>query len=152
MSTKLTTDMPDSLTLTLYHAARGYQDRVTRCLSGVLARDHGIALGPAQLAFLAALICGETTTSEVARRTGVSRQAAHRQAAALADLGYLALTPDPDRRNQSLVRFTEAGTRLMALCRAILADWDRALGQEAATLRRAAAIMETAPAEGEAPA
>jgi DNA-binding MarR family transcriptional regulator len=141
--------MADSLTLRLYHAARGYQDRVTRRLSEVLAEEHGIALSPAQLAFLAALICGETTTSEAARRTGVSRQAAHRQAAALAGLGYLALAPDPDRRNQSLVRFTGAGTRLMGLCRAILADWDRALGDEAETLRRAAAIMAAALAQGD---
>jgi len=148
MSTKLTTNMTDSLTLTLYHAARGYQDRVTRRLSEVLAEDHGIALSPAQLAFLAALICGETTTSEVARRSGVSRQAAHRQAAALAERGYLALAPDPGRRNQSIVTFTDDGTRLMALCREILADWDRALGNEADTLRRAAAIMEAALAEG----
>jgi len=144
--------MTDSLTLTLYHAARGYQDRVTRRLSEELAREHGIALSPAQLAFLAALICGETTTSEVARRSGVSRQAAHRQAAALADLGYLALARDPERRNQSLVTFTEAGTRLMALCRAILAEWDQALGDEAETLRRAAAIMAAALAEGDEPA
>jgi DNA-binding MarR family transcriptional regulator len=145
----LTSEMTDSLTLTLYHAARGYQDRVTRRLSEVLARDHGTALSPAQLAFLAALICGETTTSEVARRTGVSRQAAHRQAAALAGLGYLALAPDPDRRNQSLVTFTEAGTRLMALCRDILAGWDRALAPEAETLARAAAIMEAALPDGQ---
>ncbi len=149
MSTTLTTNMTNSLTLTLYHAARGFQDRVTRRLSEVLAQEHGIALSPAQLAFLAALICGETTTSEVARRTGVSRQAAHRQAAALADLGYLALAPDPARRNQSLVRFTDEGTRLMALCREILAGWDRALGEEAETLGRAAAIMEAALAEGD---
>ncbi|MFB9148227.1 MarR family transcriptional regulator [Roseovarius ramblicola] len=141
--------MADSLTLSLYHAARGYQDRVTRRLSEVLARAHGIALSPAQLGFLAALICGETTTSEVARRTGVSRQAAHRQAAALAELGYLALTPDPARRNQSIVTFTGTGVRLMALCREILAGWDRALGEEAETLARAAAIMATALTEGD---
>lgn len=148
MSTRLTTEMPESLSLTLYHAARGYQDRVTRRLSEVLAQQHDIALSPAQLGFLAALICGETTTSEVARRVGVSRQAAHRQAAALAGLGYLALAPDPARRNQSLVTFTDAGTRVMALSRAILAQWDRALGGEAETLRRAAAVMEAALAGG----
>lgn len=140
--------MADSLTLTLYHAARGYQDRVTRRLSEVLARDHDTALSPAQLAFLAALICGETTTSEVARRTGVSRQAAHRQAVALAGLGYLALAPDPARRNQSLVTFTEEGTGLMALCRGILAAWDRMLEGEADMLGRAAAVMEAALTEG----
>lgn len=150
MSTKLTTSMAESLTLTLYHAARGYEARVTGRLSEVLAREHGIELSPAQLAFLAALICGETTTSEAARRTGVSRQAAHRQAAALARLGYLALAPDPDRRNQSLVTFTEAGTRLMALCRDIFAGWDRALAAEAETLVRAAAIMEAALPDHEA--
>ena len=56
---------------------------------------------------------------------GLTRQAAQRQAAALADLGYLALSPDPGRRNQSLITFTDAGTALMAECRAILAGLDR---------------------------
>ena len=33
MSTQLTTKMQDSLGLDLYHAARGYQDRLTRHLA-----------------------------------------------------------------------------------------------------------------------
>lgn len=147
MSTRLTTGMAESLTLTLYQAAREFEARVTARLSAVLAHAHGVALSPAQLSFLAALICGETTTSEVARRSGVSRQAAHRQAAALADLGLLALSPDPARRNQSLITFTEAGTQLIALCREILAEWDKTLAPEADTLVRAAAIMERALSE-----
>jgi len=141
MSTKLTTEMQDSLTLDLYHAARGFQDRITRHLAGELSRRHAIRLSPAQLGFLAVLICGENTASGVARRVGISRQAAQRQAAALADLGYLALAPDPERRNQSLITFTDTGTRLMAHCRAIVAELYAPLGPEDATLRRAIALM-----------
>ncbi len=136
--------MQDSLTLDLFHAARGYQDRVTRHLSHALRSRHGITLSPAQLSFLSVLICGENTASGVARRAGVSRQAAQRQATALAQEGYLALAQDPARRNQSLITFTAAGERLMALCREILAAWDADLLPEAETLRRAAAIMASA--------
>lgn len=141
MSTKLTTSMSDSLTLDLYHAARGFEERLTRHLAAALSAQHGIALSPAQLGFLAALICGENTASDVARRMGVSRQATQRQATALANLGYLEVMPDPVRRNQSRITFTDDGTRLMALCRAKLAEWDTELVAEADTLRRAAEIM-----------
>lgn len=144
MSTQLTTKMQDSLGLDLYHAARGYQDRLTRHLAAELERRHGIRLSPAQLGFLAMLICGENTASGVARRMGLTRQAAQRQAAALADLGYLALSPDPDRRNQSLITFTDAGTALMAECRAILAGLDAPLMAEEDALRRAIAVMNAA--------
>lgn len=141
MSTKLTTEMQESLTLDLFHAARGFQDRLTRHLASELARRHAINLSPAQLGFLAVLICGENTASGVARRMGISRQATQRQAAALADLGYLALAPDPERRNQSLITFTDAGTHLMACCRALLAELDAPLLPEEPCLRRAVALM-----------
>ena len=81
MSTKLTTYMPDSLTLDLYHAARGFEERLTRHLAKALKTEQDIALSPAQLGFLAALICGENTASDVARRMRISRQAAQKQAA-----------------------------------------------------------------------
>ncbi|WP_297774383.1 MarR family transcriptional regulator [uncultured Roseovarius sp.] len=136
--------MQHSLTLDLFHAARGYQDRVTRHLAHALRTGHGITLSPAQLSFLSILICGENTASGVARRAGVSRQAAQRQATALAQEGYLALAQDPAKRNQSLITFTTAGETLMALCREILAGWDADLMPEAETLRRAALIMNHA--------
>jgi DNA-binding MarR family transcriptional regulator len=133
--------MQDSLTLDLYHAARGFQERLTRHLATALRSQHGTSLNPAQLSFLAALLCGENTASEVARRIGVSRQATQRQAAALAELGYLWICPDPERRNQSLITFTDDGMQLMAICRSILATWEDDLAPEAETLRRAAQIM-----------
>lgn len=144
MSTKLTTYMPDSLTLDLYHAARGFEERLTRHLAKALKTEHEIALSPAQLGFLAALICGENTASDVARRMGISRQATQKQAAALVGLGYLVVSPDPIRRNQSRITFTDNGAQLMALCRVKLAEWDADLTAEAETLRRAAAIMARA--------
>ena len=136
--------MAESLTLDLFHAARGYQDRLIRHLAGELARRHAIRLSPAQLGFLAGLICGENTASAVARNLGLTRQAAQRQAAALAELGYLALAPDPARRNQSLITFTDTGTELMAQCRAILAELDVPLKPETDSLRRAIACMNAA--------
>ena len=42
----------------------------------------------------------------------------------LAALGLLSERADPDRRNQRTIVFTDRGTRLIADCRAILADLD----------------------------
>lgn len=144
MSTKLTTLRPSSLTLDLFHAARGYQDRVIRHLASELATRHEIRISPAQLGFLAGLICGENTASAVARHLGLTRQATQRQAAALARMGYLALAPDPARRNQSLITFTDTGTALMAQCRAILSALDAPLLCDEESLRRAIACMNAA--------
>jgi len=149
MSTKLTipTDhMPESLSLDLYQAARSYQARIEAHLSHRLAAEHGVRIAPSQLGFLSALICGENTASDIARRLGVSRQAAQRQVSEMVAAGYLTLSEDPQRRNQRLIAFTPPGRALIARCRAILAELDRDLAAEADPLRRAARLMSKATA------
>jgi len=133
--------MPESLALDLYHAARSYQARIEARLAERLAAEHDVHIAPAQLGFLSALICGENTASDIGRRLGVSRQAAQRQVADMVAAGYLTLSQDPERRNQRLIAFTPEGRTLIARCRAILAELDRDLADEAAPLRRAARLM-----------
>lgn len=147
MSTKVTTREDhgiESLTLDLYHAARLYKARLEGRLSLRLEETCGIRIAPAQLGFLAALVCGETTSSGIARRLGVSRQAAHRQAGELVQAGYLTVRADPAQRNQSLIAFTEEGIALMATCRRLLAELDDTLGPDAAALRQAIGAMHAA--------
>ena len=52
-----------------------------------------------------------TTTTELARRIGVTRQAVQQVVAGLVDADLLELVPDPDDRRARLVRLTEAGRR-----------------------------------------
>jgi len=147
MSTKLTTDGDhgiESLALDLYHAARLYKTRLEGRLSERLDTECALRIPPAQLGFLAALVCGENTASGIARRLGVSRQAAHRQAGDLVKAGYLTLSEDPAQRNRSLITFTPEGLALMATCRRLLAELDSAFGHRTAELRHAIDAMETA--------
>lgn len=147
MSTKLTTkpaDMPDSLTLDLFHAARGFQDRLACVLVDRLEEQHGISVNQTQLGFLSALICGENTASDIARHLGITRQAAQKQVADMLGRGFLTLTPDPIRRNRSLITFTAQGTNLMRACRHILAGLDAELADKDAILQRASVLMASA--------
>ena len=82
------------------------------------------------MTFLAELECGENHAAELARRTGISRQAVHKQVKELAALGLLAERPDARRRNQRTIVFTDAGVQLIADARAILAEMDAALPAE----------------------
>ena len=52
----------------------------------------------------------------------------------LAALGLLSERADPDRRNQRTIVFTDRGTRLIADCRAILADLDAHLSNHATAI------------------
>jgi len=113
-----------------------------RRLSGRLEDACGIKIAPAQLGFLAALVCGANTASDIARRLGVSRQAAQRQAAELVAAGYLTVAADPARRNRNLIGFTEDGAALMATCRQMLADLDAEVATDTAEVRRLIAVMD----------
>ncbi len=126
LSSKLTTnaELPDSLALNLLQASRAFQASLSAQLLAVLERECGTRLTLSQLGFLASLICGENTASDIARRNGVSRQAAQKQVHDMVALGYLAVATDPDRRNQALITFTDAGTGLMSACRVHLAKVD----------------------------
>ena len=76
---------------------------------------------------MAELDCGPNHASELARRTGVSRQAVHKLAKDLAEQGILEFSVDEVRRNQNVISFTAVGTALMAECRKLLAEMDGAL-------------------------
>lgn len=148
MSTTLTTTA-DSLSLTLFHAARALQMRLASRLSEHLARVHGMELSSGQLSFLGALICGDNSPSDIARRLGVSRQAAQKQARDMARDGLLTIRSDPSRRNRTVITFTERGTALMMACRALLAELDAELGPDAASLAAAVPLLDRAFTEAD---
>ncbi|MEM7226735.1 MAG: MarR family winged helix-turn-helix transcriptional regulator [Pseudomonadota bacterium] len=141
--------MVDSFTLRLYHASRAFQSRVGAALLARLkARGYG-HLTSSQLTFLAELDCGPNHGAEIARRTGVSRQAVHKLAKDLEAQGILALAPDPIRKNQNVITFTAAGTALMAECRGLLAELDQALtrGMSDQQLRETIELLSGQPPE-----
>ncbi len=117
--------MVDSYSLRLYHASRAFQARVADALIRRLEERGYTRLGSSQLGFLAELDCGPNHAAELARRTGVSRQAVHKLARDLAEQGILEFSVDEVRRNQNVITFTAAGTALMAECRKLLADSSR---------------------------
>jgi DNA-binding MarR family transcriptional regulator len=119
--------MADSRMLRLFQACRQLQEQLTETLVARLrARAYqGVTAG--HLTFLAELECGENHAAELARRTGISRQAVHKQVKELAALGLLDERPDPRRRNQRTIVFTDRGIQLIADARAILAEMDAEL-------------------------
>ena len=119
--------MADSRMLRLFQACRRLQEQLTETLVARLrARGYqGVTAG--HLTFLAELECGENHAAELARRTGISRQAVHKQVKELAALGLLDERPDPQRRNQRTIVFTDRGIQLIADARAILAEMDAEL-------------------------
>lgn len=122
--------MVDSRLLRLYQACRAFQDRLIEVLVARLEVLGYTRITASHLTFLAQLECGENHAAELARRTGISRQAVHKQVKELAALDLLAERADPHRRNQRAIVFTDRGTRLVADCRAILAELDGHLPRE----------------------
>jgi DNA-binding MarR family transcriptional regulator len=137
LSTEFTTDdrpeMTGSSTLQLVNACRGLQNRLAGALAAELEQRGYSGIGPTQLGFLAHLDCGPNHAAELARRSGVSRQAVHKTVRELAELGVLSLVDDPGLRNQKLILFTPGGERLIADCRKILAEMDERLTKELGT-------------------
>ena len=132
--------MVDSYSLRLYHASRAFQARVADALIRRLEERGYTRLGSGQLVFLAELDCGPNHAAELARRTGVSRQAVHKLARDLAEQGILEFSVDEVRRNQNVITFTAAGTALMAECRKLLAEMDGALTDRVSAARVSEAI------------
>ena len=126
--------MADSRQLRLFQACRRFQHRLTEVLVARLQTRGYTRLTASHLTFLAQLECGENHAAEIARQTGISRQAVHKQVKELAALGLLDERPHPGRGNQRPIVFTERGIQLIADCRAILADLDAALPADAGDL------------------
>lgn len=70
-------------------------------------------LGSADLKLIANLNCGSTYSSELARRLGVSRQAANKQVGNLVRKGLIVLQPIPKQRNTKSIVMTEKGRDLI---------------------------------------
>ncbi len=68
-----------------------------------------------------------TRMSEIARRAGVSRQAAHKTITELVAQGVFELGEDPTHRGAKLVRFTKRGRRLETDVRRSLETLEREL-------------------------
>jgi DNA-binding MarR family transcriptional regulator len=89
----------------------------------VRLRQRGYAdVTHADTALLASLDTADTTISALARRCGITRQAASQQAAQLDRKGYLTREPDPADSRATLVRRTERGNALLADALEVVAD------------------------------
>lgn len=77
---------------------------------------------------------GGTSAAELARRLGVSKQAAAKTIGALERLGYVARAPDARDARRKLVRLTPRGVDCLARSAVIFEDlragWERKLGAE----------------------
>ena len=96
----------------------------------------------AQSLVLAHLDPEGTRSTELARRSGVTRQAVHQTVQELVELGLLELAPDPTSQRAKLVVLTRRGKRLVAEAREIFRELEDTLEhrigrKRVARLRRA---------------
>ncbi len=87
------------------------------------------SLSPAQSLVFAHLSADGTPPSELARRLGTSRQAAHQLVAGLCRLGLLEVAENPGRRRGRLVMPTASGRALANDAREVLAALEKPLGR-----------------------
>ncbi|MGW7052775.1 MarR family winged helix-turn-helix transcriptional regulator [Streptomyces sp. NPDC054887] len=92
----------------LTDAKRWFDDALLASMRA--AGERPVTVG--QAAVFAALDDGGTTVSELARRTGVTRQTAHQAVHALIGMGLLEQAPDPASARSRLIRPTDEGARV----------------------------------------
>lgn len=114
------------LALVLLRASRWFDAQLLERLEG----RGWPRLTPAQSLVFAHLSEDGSSPSELSRRLGSSRQAAHELVAGLQALGLLDVIPDPARRRGRLVTLTPTGRRLARDARSVLADLEDQLGQD----------------------
>ncbi|MGW7529839.1 MarR family winged helix-turn-helix transcriptional regulator [Streptomyces sp. NPDC054783] len=99
-----------------------------------LARQGHPNVRPAYGFALQAIGLEGSAASDIARRLGISKQAAGKTVDRLVVLGYAERTDDPADARRRLVRLTERGYDLLARSAAIFdrlrADWAAVLGEE----------------------
>jgi DNA-binding MarR family transcriptional regulator len=99
-----------------------------------LARQGHPDMRPAHGFAMQAIGTGSTSSSEVGRRLGVSKQAAGKTVDRLAEIGYAERRADPGDGRRKLVRLTRRGLEALALSARIFddlhAEWARRLGPE----------------------
>jgi len=121
-------------------AARGYDD-----------------VRPVHEFTLRAVAAGASTTSEVARRMSVSKQAAAKTIAVLQERGYIVSGADPADPRRNRIEVTERGFAMMRQGEAIFDklrdDWQRQLGERELAVLEAqlTAFIGDAPIELESP-
>lgn len=94
-----------------------------------LARRGWTELTRAQSILLGHIGPEGTRSSELARRLGVSRQAAHQTVHELKRAGLVELQPDPTNRGANLVVRTESGESCYQIARALFIDLERGLAR-----------------------
>jgi DNA-binding MarR family transcriptional regulator len=107
---------------TLYRLSlRASRAETTETLARLHARGHvGVTLGYTN--FLANLDTEGTTLSALARRVGVTRQAAGQRIVEIEAAGYVSRQPDPADGRSVLVRQTAKGRKLLRDALDIVAD------------------------------
>lgn len=117
--------MVDSRTLQLLNNVNRFNDQIVAYLSRRLVGRGYLSVTPSVLSFLGVLECGVNHGSEIARTLRVSRQMVAKTVKEMGRLGYLEQVEGSGRQKQIL--FTEAGERLMADARQVLAEVDEVL-------------------------
>ncbi len=92
-----------------------------------LSKDLGLTSARWQV--MGALGDGPLTTSQVARRMGLTRQSVQRVVDLLRGEGLIALYENPDHRRAKLVRLTEEGQHRLARMSEIQAGWASRIGK-----------------------
>ncbi|PJN01633.1 MarR family transcriptional regulator [Streptomyces sp. CB01201] len=137
-----------SLPQLLTDARRWFEDGLLSAMEATGATP----VSPTQAQLFAVLDDHGTTVSELARRTGVTRQTAHQAVHGLVNAGLLVQLPDPSSARRRLIRRTAEGERAHRQATAIL---DRLEGQLAERIGKGAADALRAALEapwGEPPA
>ena len=122
MSSHLT-EQPPNLGLLLLHAFRWFDEALLRRLAAGgwpdLTSSHSLVfpnLDPAG-----------TRPAELARRLGVTRQAAHQTVHDLVGMGMVELVPDPDDRRAKLIQITVEGWRSIRFALGVLGELEAEL-------------------------
>lgn len=83
---------------------------------------------------LQAITAGGITVSELARRTGVTKQAAAKTVAALERLDYVTRTPHPTDARATVIERTARGEELLNISAEVFgrlrAEWEAELGEQ----------------------
>jgi DNA-binding MarR family transcriptional regulator len=106
---------------------------------------------------MAAIDAGASNASELGRRLSVTKQAALRTIAVLADRGWVAREQDPDDKRQMRLRVTDLGHEVIAVGEGIFDDlrrsWEQEIGaRELAVLEaQLTRLVGHAPVRSDAP-
>ncbi|WP_033344325.1 MarR family winged helix-turn-helix transcriptional regulator [Catenuloplanes japonicus] len=115
----------------------GYRKLVDAAIAEMAARGYE-EVRPVHEFTMRAIAAGATTTSEVARRMSVSKQAAAKTIAVLQERGYVTSAADPADPRRNRIEVTERGFAMMREGEAIFddlrAEWERQIGAPALAL------------------